>query len=127
MEEAEPEEALKGTKNEGLEKAHAIINDMKKVAEAATERAKTAEAEAAKLREDLRKAAAAPADPKVNTGVGARALTKDMDGDNGADAETEEELAKRFQGMTPEQQAHELMKMSFRRPMPVLQEHAPNR
>lgn len=127
MEEAEPEEALKGTKNAGLEKAHAIINDMKKAAEVATGRAEAAEAEAAKLREQLSKANAAPADPKVNTGVGARALTKDMDGTADSGGETPDELAKRLEKMPPEQQALELMKMSFRRPIAVTQEQAPNR
>ncbi len=121
MEDAEPEEALKNTPNDGLAKADLT---------AANQRAEAAEKDAKALREKveaLEKAAnAKPAEPKAMTGVGV-ALSKQADNASGDSDESMDDMAKRFEKMTPEQRGKELIKMSFRNPMPMAQDLVPGR
>ena len=117
MEDAEPEEALKGTKNAGMEKAH---TDLQKVADAATARAESAEKQAAQLANQLKKLNEQPGDAKGNTGKGASVISKEADGGAEPD-ETKEQMAARLAKMSPEKAALELTKMSFRNPISVIE------
>jgi hypothetical protein len=55
------------------------------------------------------------------TGVGV-ALSKQADNASGDSDESMDDMAKRLEKMTPEQRGKELIKMSFRKPMPMAQD-----
>ena len=121
MAEAEPEEALKNTPNDGLAKADLA---------AANQRAEAAEQDAKALRaklDALEKAAnAKPGQPKAMTGIGAP-LSKQADNADGDAGESEDDQVERLAKMSPDQRTAELIKISMRNPMPVTQQFPASR
>jgi hypothetical protein len=116
-----PDEAMKATPNNGLEKgAAAVAGVLKQNQDIQEELRKAQEGNAALQAKvaELSKLAAQPSDPKAATGIGAQVLTKEGDS-SGQREETAGETADRLAKMAPEQAAHELLKMAFQRPVQI--------